>query len=368
MSRIALNPEQVRDFGARLQAVGRRRIGHDEIWRAFGEAFRDRPPGVEGRRWLLAALEELEQERMLRIPSSRSRRWDRAFLPHVPISVDLSSPVEQPRDESWRMEPWPIEMSWVPDLVRPTEEHLRFLRAVRTGLREGRLREPVPLRHRSLQLTGDEKRLERYMATSLFGEGRLNAEMLGFYTVVLPLVWERVQPGGRVIVFENKESFILARSVLQSLANPPYDIVAFGNGQGIEQSVAHLCTIGCAITTLDYVGDLDPPGLDFPTRAAAVALQTGSLPPLRPAPGLHARMLRAAAALGHASGWDDKEGRRPLTSAAIEWLPADVRAAVLEMVAGGRRIAEEVLGPADMRDVWSPTPSLSVGRSEPSTR
>jgi hypothetical protein len=57
----------------------------------------------------------------------------------------------------------------------------------------GRFTEPTPLKYRSLELTGDDKRLQALAETTLFGPGWLTLELLGPFQR-LPLVVERVGP------------------------------------------------------------------------------------------------------------------------------------------------------------------------------
>jgi hypothetical protein len=325
-----------------------KRIRWSSIWACFAEAFPHRPKGHLERQLLHAALERLRERGLIEFPAERSHLWDGSAQPLLPQMVTR---IEQRAavDESWRALPWHPRLAWVPDLPRLSTDQVAFLRRVHEGLVERWFDRPAPLRYRSIQLTGDDKRLEALLGTVLFGEGRLNLEMIGAYTVVLPLAWERVQEGGRVIAFENKEPFIVARTVLHEMRDPPYDIVAFGGGRGFEQSVAHLTTIDCPITVLEYVGDLDEPGLEIASRAADAALRADRLPPLLPAPGVHAVMLDAAAALGHPSGWPDSENRRTMREEALTWLPDSVRGRVQQMLSARRRVPEEVLGPAEMR-------------------
>jgi hypothetical protein len=348
---IRLDGERLRTFADLLRSHNGKRIPETAFWGAFDRAFPQRPMGREEQEWMHAALSTLAAEGLIQLPPPRSRYWRRGTEPLLPLMITrIDAPVQ--RDESWRRDAWHPQLSWVSTLSRLSADQVHLLRQVHRGLVERWFEEPVPVHYRSLQLTGYEKRLEGHMGTSLFAPGRLSPDLLGFYTVVLPLGWERIRAGGRVVVFENKEPFIVARTVLQSLAEPPYDIVAYGGGRGFEQSVEHLCTIGCRITVLDYVGDLDQPGLDIAVRAAAVAARTGSLPPLQPAPGMHEMMLRSVAALGRPDGLLDEEVRRLLTVEDAHWLPLEVQSRVMGMVRAGRRIPEEVLGPREMHAVW----------------
>jgi hypothetical protein len=254
---------------------------------------------------------------------------------------------ERVRDDSWRYEIWPSELSWVPDLMRASDEQVAFLRRVREGLRHGWFREPAPLRYRSLQLTQDDKRLEEYrQSTALFGPGRLTPKLLGFYVPVLPLAWERVGPGGRVLAFENKEPFYVSRELLSRMPRPPYDIVVYGHGNQFPASVVHLTTISSPVTFLGYVGDLDGAGLAIAIRAREQAIAAG-LPTLRAAPGFHAAMLSAAASFGCPDGWPPRRASMAFDPAATH-LPNDVQERAFRIVRAGRRISEEVLGPTEM--------------------
>jgi len=116
------------------------------------------------------------------------------------------------------------------------------------------------MKYRSLQLTGDEKRLATWMGTSLFGPGRLTLPLLGCLPDVLPLAWEAVGDGGRMVIFENAGPFVVARGVLAGMSDRPFDLVGYGAGGSIVASLGHLLTIEPRPTSIAYVGDLDRAG------------------------------------------------------------------------------------------------------------
>lgn len=352
MTSVMLEPDRVARFAELLGAHRGKRIPEKEIWRAFAEAFPYRPMGTAEREWLRTALDVLVDEGLLVLPAERSAYWDRSAGPPLPQMITRID-VRVERSETWRNEPWHPLLGWVPGMPRLTEDQLYFLRRVQQSFVNGSLRTPAPLRYRSLQLTGDEKRLERYLDTVLFGEGRLSVEMLNLYRDVLPLAWERVGAGGAVLVFENSAPFSVARGVLSAMNQRPYGIIAYGAGRCFVQSVEHLLRIGCEITSIDYVGDLDEPGLEIAKGAGETARRTGALPTLRPAPGMHRQMLDAAERFGHPNGWLDLKRTGLSNPSVADILPADVRARVLEIIAAGRRIPEEVLGPEEMRAAWA---------------
>lgn len=351
MSTVILDPNRVGRFAEILRAHRGKRIPENEIWDAFAQAFPYRPMGVAEREWLRSALNALADEGVLTLPAERSTYWDRSIDPPLPQLVTrIDAPVQ--RSESWRGDAWHPLLSWVSGMPRLAEDQVFFLQRIQDALVAGSLRTPAPVRYRSLQLTGDEKRLERHMTTVLFGEGRLSVEMLNLYHDVLPLAWERVGPGGAVLVFENSAPFSVARDVLSAMERPPYGIVAYGAGRCFIQSVEHLLSINCEVSSIDYVGDLDEPGLEIAKGAGETARRTGALPVLRPALGLHKMMITAAERFGHANGWPDPKRTSLANPSAADVLPPDVRSRVLAVIAAGHRIPEEVLGPEEMRAVW----------------
>lgn len=173
--------------------------------------------------------------------------------------------------------------------------------------------------------------------------------MLGCFTEVLPLAWERVADNSRTLVFENAGPFAVARMVLREMKAPPYGIVAFGGGKAFVSSVRHLATLDFRIESISYVGDLDREGLTIPQEAVKTCISFG-LSPIRPATELHSTMLASAAAFGQPEGWP---GGRPLRKSEAETSPGFIadalRAQVGEILRRGNRVPEEVLGPEEMR-------------------
>lgn len=353
-----LDPERVADFERRLLASSRRRIDREQLWRAFADAFPGRPDGREARWWLCRALDILAERKVIVLPVPSGRRWDRSFGVTVPTSVDLYS-FGRPRFiAEWRHFPWHPRLQWVADLDRLSPAQERFLRRVHDGLVRGSFERRAPLRHRSLQLTGDEKGLERLVVSKLFASGRLSLAMLGCSAEVPPLVWESVGEAPLAVVFENAGPFAMALEVLRGLEHPPYGIVIWGGGARFERSLPYLATMRCALDRVDYVGDIDTDGLRIAAAAAARAHVLG-LPPIQPAPRVHSTMLEASLWLGHPSGWRRRIRRAPDivgSESCMTFLPEDIRDRVRAILHGGRRIPEEVLGPEDLEALWCLVP------------
>lgn len=360
-AREVLDPARVADFERRLLASSRRRIDREQLWRAFADAFPGRPDGRDARRWLRRALDMLAERGVIALPAPRGRRWDRALGVAVPTSVDLCSSRKARSVPEWRRFPWDPRLAWVADLDRLTAAQERFLYAVHEGLVRGSFERLAPLRHRSLQLTGDEKGLERLLSTSLFGPGRLDLDLLGCAPEVPPLVWESAGNVQRALVLENAGPFAMALDILRGLAPSPYGVVVWGGGARFEASLPYLRTVeritGRTLDRIDYVGDIDAGGLRIASAAAARA-RALALAPIVSAPQIHAAMLEASQRLGHADGWRARSTRTvhaERLESYVEFLPSDVRQRVQAILSAERRIPEEVLGPEDLEELWSGT-------------
>lgn len=348
---VYLEPRCLEEMAERLRASPTVRIPFETLWQAFAAAFPHRPSGPPERAMLRDALLALEERGVLRLPSVRGTRWDRAMEPALPRSVDLVGAPVPPRSREWRRFPWDPRIQWIADLTAVAEDSLAFLHRVHEGLVAGRFVRRVPFKYRSLQLTGDEKRLAALRRTTLFAPGRLDLDLLGCLPDHVPMAWEPVaQTGNSLLIFENAGPFTVARQVLDSMDEPPYAMVGYGSGKAVTAALPHLQTIHRVVGSIDYIGDLDPQGLEIALAAQACAHSLG-LPPLRPAPGLHRAMLHAAAAFGHPDGWPvgSSRGSEFRIDDLVRFLPADIRDEVASVLRRGYRIPEEVLGPDELR-------------------
>ncbi len=349
---IELDPARITEFGRLLCASPRRRIDQKTLWSAFAAAFPGRPQGLEERRWLASAIEALSRQGLVRLPAPSGKRWDKTFGAPLPLSIDLAgSPTLVPA-RGWRGYPWHASLSWIAELRHLRTDQEKLLLKVHEGLVNGWFQEQAPLKYRSLQLTGSEKRLAALLRTPLFGKGRLSLSLLGSYPELLPLAWASVGNAPRAIIFENAGPFFVARAVLDKMKTPPYGVVAYGGGKGILASLPHIATIGRSIDEIHYVGDLDKHGLEIAVAAKRIASVAG-LPEVTAAPAVHRRMLEAAARLGMPNGWPSSRATVAAASGAVSFLPEDVRNEVSVMIRGGRRIPEEVLGPTELASLWA---------------
>lgn len=192
----------------------------------------------------------------------------------------------------------------------------------------------VPSRKRSVEIFGDEKRLDALVGTSLFADGRLSLELL---RARVPTPWlhtQQVGTGGVLLIVENLGTF---ESLVRALRKDPgrIGLVGFGAGAILPASI---CSIdGSRVTEIQYFGDLDPTGLRIPINADKVARERG-LPAVRPAAGLYEALLQHGR---------PEPGQQPvppkIARALAGWLVPAHRTAVENLLCSGYRLTQEAI-------------------------
>jgi len=261
------------------------------------------------------------------------------------MAVSVVAP--RPAGEStaaWRQFPWHPRLQWVFGLRSLAPDHFAFLRRVNKGLAEGWFEQPECFKYRSLQLTGDEKRLEAFAGGSLFAPDRLTLETLGCLPEALPLAVEHLSSASSMLVFENAAPFMLARSIATGLARPLFGRLAWGAGTQILKAATYFSLIRPSVTEVFYVGDLDAAGM----RIAAELQRISTKVPVRPATPFHQAMLESAVVFGAEDGWPLRDEQAAASESVISFLAPEVRHKVAEIIGRKRRIPEEVLSHSAM--------------------
>lgn len=348
------DPLRVQAFLDSLRLCKGPRISDTELWEVFREHFPYKPSSPESRQLLAELLDEAEQQEIIQLPPKQGKRWDRALFPPLPISVQKRVLPSSQRPRHWQNFPWGQQLLWVADLESLSPEQEAFLLRVQEGFVQGTFRKQAPLKYRSLQLTGHEKRLGELARGSLFFPGRLSFEILGCVPEILPLALERVGQDNIALIVENVGTFRTAYNVLKEMPQPPYGWLGFGAGGGFKQSILHLKLPEHKMERIEYLGDIDRPGLSIAQFVRQLAEHEG-LSPVIPAYGLHQAMLNSLKQLGYPGGIEymAKEQRNdPNDESLISWLPNEIHQEVLQLIRAGKRVPEEVLGPDEMREVW----------------
>jgi len=208
-------------------------------------------------------------------------------------------------------------------------------------LTERHRRPLVPIKERSLEIFGDEKRLDALLSTSLFRRRGLDlVKDLKCEIIGEPLAWNRGPSGATskpIIVIENAATWhsycrLNSERVL-------FGAVVYGCGNRFADSVHYLTDIfaelGGPCQTL-YFGDLDPQGLLIPQEASGRA-QANGLPTIEPHYWSYRQLLRLG--MGRAQPWDGE----PAAATLCDWL-GELAEPVRTLFAANHRLAQEHVG------------------------
>jgi len=290
------------ELGAQLRASNTVRVTLAQLWEMWAAAAPRLLGSPAQAAELAEALTELERRQIVELPK---RAWDRSTTPPLPRSVRVSETRPAPRKRQWLSYPWCRELGWASSLTFLEQNLFDDLVAIDHWLRHRAPTAPVvPMRYRSAEIFGDEKRLEVLARSSLFREGRLTLELLACVRRPPPLPAAAVGAGPDVLVVENSDPFWAAVEVLsQHDAEHPVGAVVWGSGNSFPSQVGSLAADvagrGPVTGSIWYWGDLDPPGITIATNAAATAAEL-NMPPVEPAHALWETMAdHPAQAAGH---------------------------------------------------------------------
>jgi hypothetical protein len=199
----------------------------------------------------------------------------------------------------------------------------------------------VPIKERSLEIFGDEKRLDILHGSALFRFDRLDlVRDLRCEIVGVPLAWKRGPASAAnspIIVIENAATWhSYAR---WNFETAQFSAVVYGDGNRFADGVRYLADIFEELGTprkILYFGDLDPQGLLIPQEATARAIALG-FPPIEPHLPSYAALLN----LGE-NCWQPWEGEQP-SATLFEWLLQHAASAE-QVIRSGKRIAQEHIG------------------------
>jgi hypothetical protein len=320
----------------------RRRFTLPEIWEAFRQAFPHRQGDTDVRTVLARWLDELERMGTIQLPSKANRRAhdhsERTTLPKHVVRCD-ARPLGTRSTIIWRP-----ELAFAADLGGALQNELQ---AIQQWLRHGGgTAAPVALRERSVEIFGDEKRLDSLLGTQLFASGRLTLELLRCYLPSVPIYVVSLSSDGArrpILAVENHTTFDTICRWNEKARR--YAGVAYGAGAAFIATCAslrlHVDQPDCSGQLL-YFGDLDPKGLWIPVRA-----EQASGIDVRPEETLYELLL--AKGQTRLPPANEPFSYEPLL---LHWLPAPLGNAVELHFSRGRRLAQE----------WVSLPDLLVVR------
>lgn len=269
-----------------LRTSSRKRVDLTLVKTAFYQAYPGTSTSSSRNQQLLDVLRELEASALISLPAVGS--WEKVGNPPMPSWIQLvREDTAQPRLD-YSSTPWVPEMGFWTELKPAALEGAKaindFLLRKRTSLRL------VPIKERSLEIFGDEKRLDAMRTgDALFG-GRLPISAIGAFQVPLPLPYRSANaPGKPVLVVENHNSFWSFGEWNKTAKR--YSAVVYGSGNEFRSSGAAMGQVLAEVGGVgaEYLGDLDPAGIRIPYEfngASATARY-----PVRPALDLYRWLL-----------------------------------------------------------------------------
>lgn len=320
-------------FLEKLQQSTRKRIPLDEVRRLFFEAKPEIAANPSRNELLLDALRALQASSAVHLPAAGS--WEKLGNPPLPNWIQLVREVPSVEREDYSTVPWVPEFGFWPDLKPST---LAAAKAINTFLlnRRGSFR-MVPIKERSLEIFGDEKRLDAMQSGGTLFGSRLPLSAIGAFQVPLPLPYRQADaPGRPVLILENHNSFWSFGEWNHDARR--YSAVVYGAGEAFRSSGAALGEVLREVDGVgaEYLGDLDPTGIRIPLEFNGAVVPDNVR--VAPALELYRWLLRNGTRRARV------DGQMALEGLGQAWLGPELGDALTLLWAEGHWIPQEALG------------------------
>ncbi|MBA4136168.1 MAG: hypothetical protein C0518_02490 [Opitutus sp.] len=297
-------------------------------------------------RWELfvTLLGAAEAEDLIVLPARGGDGWNQQVSPARPKWVRL--PAGEVRRESFdhRGFPWNPALAFLAgETCLPKGIREAALRLQQYWAAVGETGISVPIKERSWQIFGDEKRLESLLhSTILFGPGRLRLEQFACYVVEPTPVAERFPDGQGILIVENEASFDSFCRLARHTRT--FGLVVYGRGHEILKCISYLRREAAAFAArpVSYFGDIDRRGLEIASQLTASLASACPVEPFHPG---YAALLR---------------GEAPAETAppSCAWLPPGLRECAATVLNEGRRKPQEAFGWMEIAAAYGLEPHL----------
>jgi hypothetical protein len=233
---------------------------------------------ADRRRTLRDDLDRLARADRLHLPRTEAA-WDRTAHPPLPGFVAVR-PATPERQSTKRVPAhgvgWRPQLRWAADVRDWSPRRVQDLLAINRWLGDAEQVPIVPLRERSVQLFGDEKRLGALLNDPrLFAPNRLTLDLVRARRTSPPFIARAIDPSrGDALIVENWDTFDTL-----SAHWPRVGRVLYGAGAHVTAALPSL--LEDPPSELRYFGDLDIAGLTIAIRASEHSISLG-LPSARP--------------------------------------------------------------------------------------
>ena len=329
------------EFFKQLNASQRKRISLNEVKRIYYSLYPEVQNSPERQASLLDALRDLENQRLLALPALGS--WEKVGYPPLPAWVALVRETQVTNTSCYSEVPWVPELGFWPKL-KPMQ--LADAKAINDFLLRRRdSLTPVPIKERSLEIFGDEKRLDSLRTGASLFIKRLPLTALGAFLVPLPLPYRQAPALGKpALVVENHNSFWSFGEWNQTALR--YSAVVYGAGEAFRSTGQALNQVLLEVggDGAEYLGDLDPKGIRIPLDFNRVSTAKGQQ--VQPALDLYRWLLT------NGRTRERVECREAAAESATDWLGPELGAQLAGRWAHGLWIPQEALGFEQLK-TWS---------------
>lgn len=321
------------EFLEALLSSPRKRVPLDELRRHYFSLYPDVQNSPDRGVLLLRALKELEADGAILLPATGS--WEQAGSPALPLWVTLKSSPRSKASVNHADVIWAPELGFWPEL-RPSQ--LSALRPINDFLLQRRgAFSSVPIKERSLEIFGDEKRLDNMCAGDFLFSGRLPLSVIGCFRVPQPLPYRKIDtPSKPVLVVENHNTYWSFAEWNETVRQ--YTAVIYGGGENFRLTgrALHQAMQETGASSAEYFGDLDPKGLSIPVDF------NRSVEPGYPTVSAALPLYRWLLANGIRR--DKPECATYATGLAAAWLGTELAAELEAVWSGGTWLPQEALG------------------------
>ncbi|MFC0436427.1 Wadjet anti-phage system protein JetD domain-containing protein [Kutzneria buriramensis] len=335
-------------LAAHVVEATKQKIEVESLYAAAVEFDRSLATAPAARGEVRRALDELAAAGLVSFPRS-PRDFDTRDEPHLPMWVRRPARERVARSAA-PARVWPAALE-AAGRIASRDEEFAVLDTVTAFLRKGGANRPsVPTRERSLELFGDEKKLDRLMSTRLFTAGALTLDLLRCHSVPIPFVSQwvpgRDDPlGTALLIAENHHTYTTLLTVTRQRAavNGPGRHVGYGTGGQFASAVQCVPLLSPVPDRIVYFGDIDLKGLQIPLAANDTASRAG-LPAVEPA----ARLYELLFELGRER--PARAVRPAIAAEASAWLGPGLASRGRDALVRGVRLPQEAVGYEQLTD------------------
>jgi hypothetical protein len=315
------------------------RLPIDVAWRAFHQLYPKLSISTDGRSRLAELLNHLANEEKIRLPKGKNG-WDSSAKPALPLWMEILRAAAEVEKQRMDEIAWPPELAFAAALK--TRTHQEVLLRIREWLAAGgRKANLAPLKERSAEIFGDEKRLDQLLKTELFAPGALALVTLRSYPVYPDLIWEKGNSSApSILIIENSNTYHSFSSWNEKSRR--YAACVYGHGFMIHHTYEGLRQVLQQTNpkaSIEYFGDLDATGIRIPIELSRMLERTG-LPSVQPAAWYLAlvdqfQTVKSKLRKVHPGIWSNND---------LQWFSPELRPKVEAIFFQGYRMPQELIG------------------------